>query len=156
MRQSLLRLAPNKPVTHLLPPRPTPTSPFTSPDLRTNPNHRPWHPTSPFPAFPSPAEAHKTEEPDTHWLIRQTRSAIGLPRASQRALDALGCRRRFQWVLQRFSTSAAGNILAVKELVEVKTCTKKFGQAWIERTKRLTEEPGIEITGRSYGGGKRV
>jgi hypothetical protein len=42
--------------------------------------------------------------------------------------------------------------LAVKELVEVKTCTKEYGIAWMKRTKSLSESSGLEVSGRLYGG----
>ncbi|KAK1928010.1 hypothetical protein DB88DRAFT_61192 [Papiliotrema laurentii] len=146
----------NKVINHLLPPLPKASDPLTTPDVRINPRHRPWNPTSPFPAYPSPAQAHETSAPHTHWLIKQRRSAIGLPQKSKKILAVLGFKKRLQWTMKKFSESAAGNILAVKELVEVKTCTKAYGKAWLERTKDMGEGPGFEVVGRRYGGSKRV
>lgn len=162
MRTSLTALAPNKPIRHLLNHNIASSStaparfPAFTPHAAEEATYRPWHPTSPFPQYPSPAEAHRTEDQPTHWLMRQTRSAIGLPAKKQKILESLGFRRRFHWTLHRFSPSTAGNILAVKELVEVKTCTEKYGLEWLARTKRLSEGSGLAVSGRVYGGSKRA
>ncbi|KDN45319.1 hypothetical protein RSAG8_04906, partial [Rhizoctonia solani AG-8 WAC10335] len=55
----------------------------------------------------------------THFRITLRRSAIGLPKASQRTLEALGIHRRGATVFQKHSPEAAGKILRVKELVGV-------------------------------------
>ena len=51
--------------------------------------------------------------------IVQTRSAIGLPKCSQKTLDSLGLKKRMSVVLQPHSNDIAGKILKVKELVHV-------------------------------------
>ncbi|KAF8596572.1 hypothetical protein BDV93DRAFT_500384 [Ceratobasidium sp. AG-I] len=60
-----------------------------------------------------------TQSP-THFRITLRRSAIGLPKSSKRTLEALGIHRRGATVFQSHSPEAAGKILRVKELVEVK------------------------------------
>ncbi|EUC62773.1 ribosomal protein L30 [Rhizoctonia solani AG-3 Rhs1AP] len=55
----------------------------------------------------------------THFRITLRRSAIGLPKASKRTLEALGIHRRGATVFQKHSPEAAGKVLRVKELVEV-------------------------------------
>ncbi|QRW18498.1 ribosomal protein L30p/L7e [Rhizoctonia solani] len=55
----------------------------------------------------------------THFRITLRRSAIGLPKSSQRTLEALGIHRRGATVFQKHSPEAAGKILRVKELVGV-------------------------------------
>jgi ribosomal protein L30 len=55
----------------------------------------------------------------THFRITLRRSAIGLPKASKRTLEALGIHRRGATVFQKHSPEAAGKILRVKELVQV-------------------------------------
>lgn len=55
----------------------------------------------------------------THYRITLRRSAIGLPERKSRVLEALGLHKRLQSVYQAHSQTAAGNILAVKELVHV-------------------------------------
>lgn len=140
-----------RPIRHLMPARPKASEPLTTPDARLKPTHRPWHPTSTFPSYPSPQAAFEEGRP-THWLIKSTRSAIGLPADRRRTLDALGLRKRLQWTLKKFSPSTAGHILKVKELVEVKTCTKEYGELWMARTQSLGEGSGLEVSGRLYGG----
>lgn len=48
-----------------------------------------------------------------------TRSAIGLPKESQRTLEALGLNKRMSVVLHPHSADTAGQLLRVKELVKV-------------------------------------
>lgn len=55
----------------------------------------------------------------THYRVTLRRSAIGLPERKGRVLEALGLHKRLQSVYQAHSQTAAGNILAVKELVHV-------------------------------------
>ncbi|KAH7325297.1 hypothetical protein B0J17DRAFT_681800 [Rhizoctonia solani] len=55
----------------------------------------------------------------SHFRITLRRSAIGLPKASKRTLEALGIHRRGAVVFQKHTPEAAGKILRVKELVEV-------------------------------------
>lgn len=55
----------------------------------------------------------------THYRITLRRSAIGLPERKSRVLEALGLHKRLQSVYQAHSPTAAGNILAVKEIVHV-------------------------------------
>lgn len=51
--------------------------------------------------------------------ITLLRSAIGLPEKSSRVLAALGLRKRLATVYQPVTPSTAGQVFAVKELVDV-------------------------------------
>ncbi|TIB04263.1 hypothetical protein E3P96_01644 [Wallemia ichthyophaga] len=53
------------------------------------------------------------------YRIVLTRSAIGLPKGSQRTLEALGLNKRMAVVLHPHSQDTAGQLLRVKELVKV-------------------------------------
>lgn len=151
MFASSSRSAGHKVVRHLMPPRPRSSEPLTTPDVRVTPTHRPWHPTSAFPAYPSPQAPFEHGE-HTHWLVQQTRSAIGLPADRQKTLNALGLFRRHRYSLKKFHPGTAGQILAVKELVSVKTCTKEYGEFWMKRIQSRGEGSGLETSGRLYGG----
>ncbi|KAF8124745.1 hypothetical protein EV363DRAFT_700372 [Boletus edulis] len=59
-------------------------------------------------------------EPNTHFKITLRRSAIALGERKKETLTALGLHRRMQTVYHAYTPEAAGKILKVKELVEVK------------------------------------
>lgn len=71
----------------------------------------------------------------THYRITMRRSAIGLHRRQSRVLEALGLHKRLQSVYQAHSQMAAGQILAVKELVHVENVRLVHGseneQMWV-------------------------
>ncbi|KAJ5319351.1 hypothetical protein N7541_006279 [Penicillium brevicompactum] len=54
--------------------------------------------------------------------ITLLRSAIGLPRRSTDVLKALGLKKRMGTVFHAVSPSVAGQIMKVKELVQVEEC----------------------------------
>ncbi|CAG8251818.1 unnamed protein product [Penicillium salamii] len=54
--------------------------------------------------------------------ITLLRSAIGLPRRSTDVLKALGLKKRMATVFHAVSPSVAGQIMKVKELVQVEEC----------------------------------
>lgn len=58
----------------------------------------------------------------SYFRITLVRSAIGLPRRSTDVLKALGLKKRMATVFHRVSPSVAGQIMRVKELVEVEEC----------------------------------
>jgi len=60
-----------------------------------------------------------TKLPTTHYRITLRRSAIGLPSRYTKILEALGLHKRLSSVYHLQTPSAAGSILAVKELVHV-------------------------------------
>lgn len=88
----------------------------------------------------------------THHLITLRRSPIGLPPASRLTLEALGLHRLHQSVLHPFSPTAAGQILRVKELVQVKNVDAEEGRKLVVRSR--SEGSGLEVAGRAYGGGR--
>lgn len=86
----------------------------------------------------------------THYLITLERSPIGLPPASRATLEALGLHDKLhRSVMHPFSSTTAGQILKVKELVRVKNVTEEEGLQYIKR--RKGEGKGWEVTGRAYG-----
>ncbi|KAM3081874.1 39S ribosomal protein L33, mitochondrial [Clarireedia jacksonii] len=92
--------------------------------------------------------------PTTYFRITLQRSAIGLPARVQGVLKALGLRKRTSTVFYPVSSTVAGQIMKVKELVSVeevdRALTKKEVREarrpdcgfWIER--RGAEEGRLE------------
>ncbi|CAI7571075.1 unnamed protein product [Penicillium palitans] len=58
----------------------------------------------------------------SYFRITLVRSAIGLPRRSTDVLKALGLKKRMATVFHSVSPSVAGQIMKVKELVQVEEC----------------------------------
>jgi len=54
------------------------------------------------------------------------RSSIGLPKQTSGVLDALGLKKRYKTVYHPVSATVAGQIFAVKELVDVQEVEQKF------------------------------
>lgn len=89
----------------------------------------------------------------THYLITLKRSHIGLPKEYKETLEALGLHDKLhRSVIHPFSPTTAGQILKVKELIQVKVVTEKEGLAWIKRDKG--EKKGWEIVGKLFGGSR--
>ena len=99
--------------------------------------------------FPAPAERKAT-----HHFIKLQRSAIALPERYRATIKALGLRKRHSVVLQPFHKLTAGQILRVKELVDVRNVTKEEGEAMVERERNKSEGSGVEPTGVAFGGGR--
>ncbi|WFD34280.1 hypothetical protein MCUN1_001117 [Malassezia cuniculi] len=95
----------------------------------------------------------------THYRVTLRRSAIGLPERKSRILEALGLHKRLQSVYQAHSQTAAGNILAVKELVHVENVRllqdSNEGKIWVnakgevvDAGRRMLKAPrGYKIVG---------
>ena len=116
--------------------------------------------SSSFSLPPSSPEASTSGPPTpnasghTHHLITLVRSSIGLPSYASRTLEALGLHKRFRTVLHPFGPATAGQILRVKELVQVRNVTKEEGEEWLKRTSSKGEGNGVQPVGRVFGGGK--
>ncbi|KAL4982369.1 hypothetical protein BDW68DRAFT_192219 [Aspergillus falconensis] len=62
----------------------------------------------------------------SYFRITLVRSAIGLPRRTTDVLKALGLKKRMATVFHPVSQSVAGQIMKVKELVEVQEVDKRL------------------------------
>jgi ribosomal protein L30 len=89
----------------------------------------------------------------THYLITLLRSAIGLPPRSKQTLEALGLSKLHTSVLHPFSSTCAGQILTVKELVEVKNVTAEEGEEVMRRLRNRGEDKGWTVSGKAFGAG---
>jgi large subunit ribosomal protein L30 len=82
-----------------------------------------------------------------YYRIRAIRSTIGLPKAMKDRCQALGLRRRGAVVYQPVNPAIAGQILSVKELVNVqlvdKALTRQEEQALRKSPKGYTVEESI-------------
>jgi ribosomal protein L30/L7E len=113
---------------------------------------------------PIPTTAAESSQP-THYLITLKRSPIGLPDTSKQTLAALGflpSSKHFypkgpkasanpklnRSVLHPFSETAAGMILKVKELVEVRNVSREAGEMEVvRRNGSKGEGRGWEVAG---------
>lgn len=70
-----------------------------------------------------------------YFRITLLRSAIGLPRRSTDVLKALGLKKRMGTVFHPVSQSVAGQIMKVKELVDVQEVDRSMTkqEVWLER-----------------------
>ena len=73
----------------------------------------------------------------SYFRITLVRSAIGLPRRSTDVLKALGLKKRMATVFHPVSQSVAGQIMRVKELVEV----REVDRALTKREVHLERKP---------------
>ncbi|KAI9644269.1 hypothetical protein NHQ30_007624 [Ciborinia camelliae] len=103
---------------------PSSTSSSTSPSTYTL-KQKPWQ-TSPPPT------------PTSYFRITLTRSSIGLPKKSSRVLKFLGLHKRTASVYHPVCSDIAGQIMKVKELVEVEE-TKERKSKRQERESRRPE-----------------
>lgn len=72
-----------------------------------------------------------------------TRSAIGLPKSSQRTLEALGLNKRMAVMLHPHSQDTAGQLLRVKELVKVDNV---YGDDLVEGRVKTVSGPSSGFT----------
>lgn len=101
--------------------------------------------------FPTPVTRQAT-----HHLITLLRSPHGLPQKSHQTLQTLGLHKLHQTVLYPFSPALAGKLLAVKELIKVKNVSQAEGEMMVQKQRHRGEGPGLEVSGRVYGGGANV
>lgn len=82
-----------------------------------------------------------------YFRITLLRSAIGLPSKSTRVLAALGLRKRLTTVYQPVTPSTAGQVFAVKELVDVEEVDVALSKAQMKDLRR--PEPGFYVETRA-------
>jgi large subunit ribosomal protein L30 len=103
-------------------------------------------------ASSSSSSSTSTSQDPTHFLITLKRSSIGLPKQSSGTLDALGLGKKLhRSVLHPFSSDIAGQILAVKELIDVKNVTEEEGLRIVTRQGKNGEKRGWDVVGRAPG-----
>ncbi|KAK8198672.1 39S ribosomal protein L33, mitochondrial [Zalaria obscura] len=68
--------------------------------------------------------------------ITLMRSAIGLPKQTSGVLKALGLRKRLRTVYHPVSPQVAGQIFAVKELVDVQEVDQKLSKEEMKELRR--------------------
>jgi len=71
-----------------------------------------------------------------YFRITLLRSAIGLPKPTTGVLKALGLHKRFATVYYPVSQQIAGQIFAVKELVDVQEVERKFSKKQLKELRR--------------------
>jgi ribosomal protein L30 len=78
-----------------------------------------------------------------YFRITLLRSAIGLPSKSSRVVAALGLRKRLATVYQPITPSIAGQIFAIKELVDVEEVETALTNAQMKELRR--PDPGFYV-----------
>jgi len=68
--------------------------------------------------------------------ITLLRSSIGLPKQTSGVLSALGLKKRYRTVYHPVSPTVAGQIFAVKELVDVQEVEEKFTKKELKELRR--------------------
>lgn len=81
-----------------------------------------------------------------YFRITLLRSAIGLPAKYGRVLRALGLRKRMATVYHPVSPSVAGQVFAVKELVEVQEVSQALSKSEMKELRR--PDPGYYVESR--------
>ncbi|KAF2829931.1 50S ribosomal protein-like protein L30 [Ophiobolus disseminans] len=79
----------------------------------------------------------------SYFRITLMRSGIGLPQKTQGVLKALGLRKRMTTVYYPVSQSVAGQILRIKELVDVKEVSAPMTKEQMRASRR--PDPGYYI-----------
>ncbi|KAH0347177.1 hypothetical protein KCU81_g3756, partial [Aureobasidium melanogenum] len=74
--------------------------------------------------------------PMSYFRITLLRSSIGLPKQASGVLKALGLRKRMKTVYHPVSQQVAGQIFAVKELVDVQEVDQKFSPEELKELRR--------------------
>ncbi|PPJ56349.1 hypothetical protein CBER1_00729 [Cercospora berteroae] len=82
-----------------------------------------------------------------YFRITLLRSAIGLPRKTSGVLHALGLKKRMTTVYHPVSQSVAGQIFAVKELVDVAEVEKPLTTSEMKELRR--PDPGFWVESRA-------
>jgi large subunit ribosomal protein L30 len=97
------------------------------------------------------ASASTSTDP-THFLVTLKRSSIGLPKQTSGTLEALGLGKKLhRSVLHPFSADVAGQILAVKELVQVRNVTEEEGLSIVTGQGKNGEKRGWDVVGKAPG-----
>ena len=82
-----------------------------------------------------------------YFRITLIRSAIGLPTKSSGVLRALGLRKRMRTVYHPVSQQVAGQIFAVKELVDVQEVEQKLSKDEMKELRK--PDPGFVVESRA-------
>lgn len=85
--------------------------------------------------------------PTSYFRITLMRSPIGLPTKSSGVLAALGLRKRMRTVYHPVSQEVAGQIMRVKELVDVQEVGEKLSKE--EMRARRRPDPGFYVERRA-------
>lgn len=103
------------------------------------------------PSASSQASSSTSTDP-THFLVTLKRSSIGLSKQTSGTLEALGLGKKLhRSVLHPFSADVAGQILAVKELVQVRNVTEEEGLRIVTGQGKNGEKRGWEVVGKAPG-----
>lgn len=98
---------------------------------------------SPSPRTCSHAHTSATTHAMAYFRITLLRSAIGLPRKTTGVLKALGLRKRMNTVYHPVSPSIAGQIFAVKELIDVQEVEQALTPTEMKELRR--PDPGYYV-----------
>lgn len=82
-----------------------------------------------------------------YFRITLLRSAIGLPKKTSGVLHALGLKKRLTTVYQPVSQSVAGQIFAIKELVDVTEVDRPLTNVEMKELRR--PDPGFWVESRA-------
>ena len=82
----------------------------------------------------------------SYFRITLMRSAIGLPLKTKGVLQALGLRKRLRTVYHPVSPDVAGQIFAVKELVDVQEVDRALSKEEMKELRR--PDPGFYVESR--------
>ena len=82
-----------------------------------------------------------------YFRVTLLRSGIGLPAKTRGVLTALGLKKRMQTVYQPVTPDAAGQIMKVKELVDVREVAEKMTKADMKESRR--PDPGFWVERRA-------
>jgi ribosomal protein L30 len=82
-----------------------------------------------------------------YFRITLMRSGIGMPAKTQGVLKALGLRKRMTTVYQPVTPSVAGQIMRIKELVDVKEVDRPLTKQQIREARR--PDPGYYVEKRA-------
>jgi large subunit ribosomal protein L30 len=85
-----------------------------------------------------------------YFRITLLRSGIGMPQKVQGVLKALGLRKRMTTVYHPVSQSVAGQIMRIKELVDVKEVEQAFTKEQMREARR--PDPGYYVERRGVHG----
>lgn len=83
----------------------------------------------------------------SYFRITLIRSAIGLPKKTSGVLQALGLRKRLRTVYHPVSPQVAGQIFAVKELVDVQEVDQALSKQEMKELRR--PDPGFYVESRA-------
>jgi len=82
-----------------------------------------------------------------YFRVTLLRSGIGLPAKTRGVLTALGLKKRMQTVYQPVTPDAAGQIMKVKELVDVREVAEKMTKGEMKESRR--PDPGFWVERRA-------